>query len=76
MKNINEIQPTRTPMREQDPKVRARNFQEVPFGYSVEEARQEAARCLNCPRPLCVTGCPVNVNIPEFVALIDQGDFA
>lgn len=76
MKNINEIQPTRTPMREQDPKVRARNFQEVPFGYSEEEARREAARCLNCPRPQCVTGCPVNVNIPEFVALIDQGDYA
>ena len=76
MKKISDVQPTRTPMREQDPKVRARNFEEVPLGYSPEEARQEAARCLNCPRPMCVTGCPVNVNIPEFVALIDQGDFA
>lgn len=63
-------------MREQDPKVRAHNFREVPLGYSPEEARQEAARCLNCPRPMCVTGCPVNVNIPEFVALINEGDFA
>ncbi|MBO5438323.1 MAG: NADPH-dependent glutamate synthase [Thermoguttaceae bacterium] len=76
MKKISDVQPTRTPMREQDPKVRARNFEEVPLGYSPEEARQEAARCLNCPRPMCVTGCPVNVNIPEFVVLIDQGDFA
>lgn len=76
MKKISEIQPTRTPMREQDPKVRARNFEEVPYGYSPEEARQEAARCLNCPRPMCVTGCPVNVNIPEFVALIEKGEFA
>ena len=63
-------------MREQDPKVRAHNFQEVPLGYSVEEARIEAARCLNCPKPQCVTGCPVNVSIPEFIAHIDRGEFA
>ncbi|MDO4629375.1 MAG: NADPH-dependent glutamate synthase [Planctomycetia bacterium] len=76
MKNINEVAKTRTPMREQEPKVRARNFLEVPYGYSPEEAHLEAARCLQCPRPMCVTGCPVNVNIPEFVHLIDEGDFA
>ncbi|MDO4573967.1 MAG: NADPH-dependent glutamate synthase [Planctomycetia bacterium] len=76
MKKIQDIQPTRTPMREQDPKVRAHNFKEVPLGYSPEEARCEAARCLNCPKPLCVTGCPVNVRIPEFIACVDRGDFA
>ena len=76
MKKITDIQPTRTPMREQEPQVRAHNFKEVPLGYSEDEARQEAARCLNCPRPMCVTGCPVNVNIPQFIALIDQGEFA
>ncbi len=76
MKNINEVSKTRTPMREQEPKVRARNFLEVPYGYSPEEAHLEAARCLQCPRPMCVTGCPVNVNIPEFIHLIDGGDFA
>lgn len=76
MKNINDVAKTRTPMREQEPKVRARNFLEVPYGYSPEEAHLEAARCLQCSRPMCVTGCPVNVNIPEFVHLIDEGDFA
>ena len=76
MKKISEIQPTRTPMREQDPQVRAHNFQEVPLGYSEEEARNEAARCMHCAKPMCVTGCPVNVNIPEFIALINDGDFA
>lgn len=63
-------------MREQDPQVRAHNFQEVPLGYSEEEARNEAARCMHCAKPMCVTGCPVNVNIPEFIALINDGDFA
>ncbi|MDO5113902.1 MAG: NADPH-dependent glutamate synthase [Planctomycetia bacterium] len=76
MKKIQDIQPTRTPMREQEPKVRAHNFQEVPLGYSEEEAKREAARCLNCKNPMCVTGCPVNVNIPEFVSLVEQGEFA
>ncbi|MDO4551585.1 MAG: NADPH-dependent glutamate synthase [Planctomycetia bacterium] len=76
MKNIKDISPSRTPMREQDPKIRAHNFQEVPLGYSPEEARQEAARCLNCKKPMCVTGCPVNVNIPAFIELVDQGEFA
>ncbi|MDO4569006.1 MAG: NADPH-dependent glutamate synthase [Planctomycetia bacterium] len=76
MKSIQNIQPTRTPMREQDPKERAHNFKEVPLGYSEAEAIQEASRCLNCKKPMCVTGCPVNVNIPEFVSLIEQGEFA
>lgn len=66
----------RTPMREQIPFVRARNFEEVPFGYSPEEAVQEAKRCLHCKKPLCIDGCPVNVRIPQFIALIAEGKFA
>lgn len=65
----------RTPMREQDPVVRAGNFNEVPCGYSEEEAIAEAKRCLQCKKPLCVTGCPVNVKIPEFIGLIAGGKF-
>ncbi len=76
MKTIKDICPVRTPMREQDPNVRARNFQEVPLGYSPEEAQKEAARCLGCKKPMCVTGCPVNVSIPEFIALVEAGEFA
>jgi glutamate synthase (NADPH/NADH) small chain len=66
----------RTPMREQAPQIRARNFDEVPFGYSPEEAVGEAKRCLQCKKPLCVEGCPVNVRIPQFIALIAEGKFA
>lgn len=62
-------------MREQDPKERGRNFKEVPYGYSEEEAKAEALRCLQCKKPLCVEGCPVNVKIPEFIGLIANGDF-
>ena len=64
----------RVPMREQPAAVRARNFEEVPLGYSMEEAVAEAARCLGCKKPLCVTGCPVEVNIPAFVTAIARGD--
>ncbi|MDR2762169.1 MAG: NADPH-dependent glutamate synthase [Planctomycetaceae bacterium] len=66
----------RTPMPEQNPKVRARNFLEVPLGYTPEMAKTEASRCLNCKKPACVEGCPVNVNIPAFLTLIKNGDFA
>jgi glutamate synthase (NADPH/NADH) small chain len=62
-------------MKEQDPAVRGRNFDEVPYGYADNEAKSEAARCLNCKKPLCVDGCPVNVRIPEFIGLIAAGDF-
>jgi glutamate synthase (NADPH) small chain len=65
----------RTPMREQNPVERGKNFQEVPYGYSEEEAVAEAKRCLQCKKPLCVEGCPVNVRIPEFIALIAAGKF-
>jgi glutamate synthase (NADPH/NADH) small chain len=62
-------------MREQDPKVRCHNFHEVNLGYSKEEAMIEASRCLNCKDPQCVQGCPVNVNIPEFIAHLKEGNF-
>lgn len=64
----------RQPMPEQDPKIRARNFLEVPTGYTMKMAQAEAARCLQCKKPACVTGCPVGVDIPGFIDLINQGD--
>ena len=64
----------RTPMREQDPQVRAHNFDEVALGYTLEEAQREATRCLNCRNPLCVKGCPVGVRIPQFIQQIKEGD--
>jgi glutamate synthase (NADPH/NADH) small chain len=66
----------RIPMREQKPGIRAKNFDEVPLGFSPEEAVEEAKRCLQCKKPLCVEGCPVNVRIPQFIALIADGKFA
>jgi len=65
----------RQPMPEQAPQDRARNFEEVPFGYSEETALLEASRCLNCKNPRCVAGCPVNINIPAFITLIKEGKF-
>ena len=65
----------KVPMPEQDPKVRARNFQEVTLGYTEEMAVEEAGRCLNCKNPKCVEGCPVNVHIPEFIAKVRERDF-
>ena len=64
----------RVPVREQDPKVRAKNFDEVTFGYTLEEAEREAERCLNCKNPLCMKGCPVEINIPAFIQKIKEGD--
>ncbi len=66
---------SRQPMRERPPEERVHNFEEVPLGYSPEEARAEARRCLQCAAPQCVKGCPVKVKIPEFVALIAEGRF-
>ncbi len=57
----------RTPIKEQDPKERARNFEEVCLGYSLDEALQEASRCLNCKNPRCVGDCPVSIDIPSFI---------
>jgi glutamate synthase (NADPH) small chain len=67
---------SRVPMPEQDPKVRARNFIEVPTGYTMKMAQEEAQRCLQCKKPGCVTGCPVGVDIPGFIDLIAQGDMS
>lgn len=64
----------RVPVREQDPKVRAENFDEVTFGYTLEEAQREAERCLNCKNPLCMKGCPVEINIPAFIEKIKEGN--
>ncbi len=65
----------RQPMPEQDAKVRARNFDEVPLGYTPEMAKTEALRCITCKNPACVQGCPVEVDIPGFIALVQEGDF-
>jgi len=68
---------TKTPrvaMPEQEPQVRARNFLEVPTGYTMKMAQEEAARCLQCRKPGCVDGCPVEVDIPGFIDLIAEGD--
>ena len=65
----------RVPVREQDPKVRARNFEEVCYGYNAEEAVLEASRCLNCRNPRCVSNCPVGIRIPEFIAQVKAGAF-
>ena len=69
------IKPRQTPMRQQRPYVRIHNFDEVPLGYSEEEAVREAKRCLQCQYPTCVDGCPVNVDIPRFVGQVARGDF-
>ena len=66
----------RVAVREQDPAVRATNFEEVCYGYNDEEARLEASRCLGCKRPRCVDACPVNINIPAFIAELTKGDVA
>ena len=64
----------RVPVREQDPKVRATNFEEVCYGYNEEEALLEASRCLHCKNPRCVAACPVNLQIPDFIAKLAEGD--
>jgi glutamate synthase (NADPH/NADH) small chain len=66
----------RQKMPEQDPRVRVRNFEEVPLGYDPETAKLEANRCLACKKPKCIAGCPVGVKIPEFVQLVADGEFA
>ena len=65
----------KNPMPEQDPVVRAGNFDEVALGYTAEMAMAEAGRCLDCKEPKCRTGCPVSVRIPEFLAKVREGDF-
>ena len=65
----------KVPVREQEPKVRATNFDEVCLGYNQEEAQAEATRCLNCKNARCVAGCPVSINIPAFIAAVKDGEF-
>lgn len=64
----------KVPVREQDPKVRATNFDEVCYGYNQEEAMEEAARCINCKNAKCITGCPVAINIPGFIHEVKEGN--
>ena len=65
----------RVPVREQEPQVRAKNFEEVCLGYNEEEAMAEASRCLNCKNAMCMQGCPVSINIPGFINEVKQGNF-
>ncbi|MGI6424740.1 MAG: NADPH-dependent glutamate synthase [Tepidanaerobacteraceae bacterium] len=74
MSSINRSK-TKTPMPAQDPKKRSKNFDEVALGYSEEDAINEARRCLNCKKPLCVQGCPVQVQIPQFIGHIVEKDY-
>ena len=64
----------KVPVREQDPQVRATNFEEVCLGYNIEEAMEESERCLNCKNAQCVKGCPVSIQIPEFIQAVKQGN--
>ena len=69
------MKPTKNPMPSQEPDVRNKNFLEVALGYSEENAIDEAQRCLNCKHKPCVSGCPVQINIPELIAHVAKGDF-
>ena len=64
----------KVPVREQEPKVRATNFEEVCLGYNKEEAMEEATRCLNCKNARCIQGCPVSINIPAFIQEVKAGN--
>jgi glutamate synthase (NADPH) small chain len=75
-KTPKKIIPKKTPIPEQDPAVRRKNFEEVSLGYSTEQAVLEASRCLQCKKPSCVTGCPVGVPIPRFIKAVHDNDFA
>jgi len=64
----------RVAMPRQEPKTRARNFNEVDLGYSLEQAKEEASRCIQCPKHPCVEGCPVGIDIPGFIKAISEGN--
>jgi len=72
---VADMSPKKYKMPEQEPNVRNKNFDEVSLGYTEELAVAEANRCLNCKNPHCVSGCPVNVQIPDFISLVAKGDF-
>ena len=65
----------RVPVREQEAEVRAKNFEEVCYGYDAEEAVAEASRCLNCKNAMCVKGCPVSIDIPAFIEHVKNNEF-
>ena len=69
------MDPKKCPMPSQDPNVRNKNFKEVALGYTAEMAVNEAKRCLQCKKPACRTGCPVQIDIPAFIAEVAKGDF-
>ena len=64
----------KVPVREQAPDVRNKNFEEVCLGYNMEEAQEEATRCINCKNAQCIKGCPVSINIPGFVHEVKEGN--
>ena len=64
----------KVPVREQAPDVRNKNFDEVCLGYNIDEAKEEATRCINCKNAKCITGCPVSINIPAFIAQVKDGN--
>ncbi len=76
MGNMPKIIKKSVPMAEQEPEERIHNFNEVPLGYTPEEAIAEATRCLQCVNPTCIKGCPVHIRIPDFIQAIKDGDFA
>ena len=69
------MDPKKCPMPTQDPKVRAKNFEEVALGYTPEMAVSEAKRCVHCKNRPCVEGCPVGIKIPEFITQVAEGNF-
>jgi glutamate synthase (NADPH/NADH) small chain len=75
-KEKKQIRPHRVPMAEQPAEERIKNFKEVPLGYTEDEAAEEARRCLQCKKPACSTGCPVEIDIPAFISLVAEKQFA
>ena len=69
------MSPKKVPMPQQEPGERSKNFKEVALGYTEQNAREEAERCLECKNRPCMEGCPVSVQIPAFIAKIKEGDF-
>ena len=75
MTNKEKLKIPRQKMLGQGPGERIKNFKEVPFGYTPEMAMTEAERCLQCKKPVCIAGCPVEIDIPAFIRMIAEGDF-
>ena len=75
LKNKDRTQQVRVKMNEVDAKERIQSYVEVNSGLNVEQAQKEASRCIDCANPTCITGCPVEINIPKFVKRIEQGEF-